>query len=142
MFSQNEFESVERDLVVRLAGLARRLGCRQFHLGKPKRFPQNNAEKNQINSAVSGLASSPTSRFFVPRVKGEAEEGVRRDGPKSLVIYRPGLLRRAYFEIVLFLLWELTCAKSCVFNSGAIGRTSLARRRPSQGGFLTLWTWG
>ncbi len=82
--------------MVRLAGLARRLGCRQFHLGKPKHFPQNNKEKKIQNySVVSGLASSPSSRFFVPRVKGEAEEGVRRDGPKSLVIYRPGLLRRA-----------------------------------------------
>ena len=42
---------------------------------------------------MSGFASHPRSNFFIPRIKGLAEEAVKRLDFARLVIYRPGLLR-------------------------------------------------
>ena len=42
---------------------------------------------------MSGFMSHPDSLFFVPRVKGEAEEALKAIRFRHLSIYRPGLLR-------------------------------------------------
>ncbi len=42
---------------------------------------------------MTGFASHPESRFFIPRIKGECENLVKELGFAQLVIYRPGLLR-------------------------------------------------
>lgn len=71
--SQAAFRAVDFDAVVALARWAKRAGARRFLL-------------------VSAMGADPHSRVFYNRVKGEAENAVRRDGPDSVVILQPGLL--------------------------------------------------
>lgn len=80
--SQAAFRRVDHDAVVALARWSRAAGARRFVL-------------------VSAMGADANSRFFYNRVKGEAEAGVRREGPASVVILRPGLLdgERAEFRL-------------------------------------------
>ncbi|XP_059087310.1 oxidoreductase HTATIP2-like isoform X2 [Tigriopus californicus] len=72
--SRAEFIQVERNLVYRIGQVLKRDGCEEFHL-------------------VTGFMSNSSSRFFIPRVKGESEDLVAALQFQRLVIYRPGLLR-------------------------------------------------
>jgi uncharacterized protein YbjT (DUF2867 family) len=47
------------------------------------------------------MGADARSRVFYNRVKGEAEDAVRREGPASVVVLRPGLLDgpRAEFRL-------------------------------------------
>ncbi|MCU0755391.1 MAG: NAD(P)H-binding protein [Xanthomonadales bacterium] len=71
--SQAAFRAVDFDAVVALARWAKRAGARRFLL-------------------VSAMGANARSRVFYNRVKGEAEDAVRREGPASVVILQPGLL--------------------------------------------------
>merc|ERR1711971_960976 len=73
--SKEEFESVERDLIINCAKLFKESETDiQFHL-------------------VSGFASNSNSWFYIPKIKGQCEDALMQMGLKSLFIYRPGLLR-------------------------------------------------
>jgi uncharacterized protein YbjT (DUF2867 family) len=80
--SQAAFRSVDFDAVVALARWAKTAQARRFLL-------------------VSAMGADARSRVFYNRVKGEAEDAVRRDGPASVVVLRPGLLDgpRAEFRL-------------------------------------------
>lgn len=71
--SQAAFRAVDFDAVVALARWARKARARRLLL-------------------VSAMGADAKSRVFYNRVKGEAEDAVRREGPASVVILRPGLL--------------------------------------------------
>lgn len=73
------FRAVDFDAVVAPARWARRAGARRFLL-------------------ISAMGADARSRIFYNRVKGEAEDAVRREGPASVVILRPGLLDGARSE--------------------------------------------
>lgn len=77
--SQAAFRAVDFDAVLALARWARRARARRFLL-------------------ISAMGADAQSRIFYNRVKGEAEDAVRRDGPASVVILRPGLLDGARSE--------------------------------------------
>jgi uncharacterized protein YbjT (DUF2867 family) len=77
--SQAAFRAVDFDAVLALARWARRARARRFLL-------------------ISAMGADAQSRVFYNRVKGEAEDAVRRDGPASVVILRPGLLDGARSE--------------------------------------------
>ncbi|XP_060108920.1 oxidoreductase HTATIP2-like [Heteronotia binoei] len=64
---------VDRDYVHHAAKLAKAGGCRHFIL-------------------LSGMGASPTSRFFLLQVKGEAELKVKAIGFDRYSIFRPALL--------------------------------------------------
>lgn len=80
--SQAAFRAVDFDAVVALARWAKAAQARRFVL-------------------VSAMGADAASRVFYNRVKGEAEDAVRRDGPASVVVLRPGLLDgpRAEFRL-------------------------------------------
>jgi uncharacterized protein YbjT (DUF2867 family) len=71
--SREAFLEVDRDLVLSLAGIARRLGARQALL-------------------VSSVGASAQSGNFYLRVKGEAERGLAALGFERVDCLRPGLL--------------------------------------------------
>lgn len=71
--SRAAFRSIDFDAVLALAQWSRAAGARRFIL-------------------VSAMGANANSRIFYNRVKGEAEIAVRREGPSSVVILRPGLL--------------------------------------------------
>lgn len=71
--SREAFRKVDFDYVVSFARFARRGGARRF-------------------AVVSSLGADRRSRVFYSRVKGEAEDALRRVGFESLVILRPSLL--------------------------------------------------
>jgi len=71
--SQERFAAVDRDLVLHLGGLARRLGARQAIL-------------------VSSVGADAGSRTFYLRIKGEAEQGLERLGFARMDLLRPSLL--------------------------------------------------
>ena len=71
--SEEAFRRVDRDYPRTLARLAHAQGARQFLL-------------------VSSAGANSRSRVFYNRVKGEAEEAVRRVGYKALTIARPSFL--------------------------------------------------
>ena len=70
---QKEFEFIERDLIVNCAQILKDSHCKHFHI-------------------VTGYASNPNSRFFIPRIKGECETKLEQLHFEKLFIYRPGLL--------------------------------------------------
>lgn len=72
--SKIQFEYVERDLIVNTATKLHFHGVLEFHL-------------------LSGFASNSKSWFFIPKIKGQCEEGLKAIGFPKLIIYRPGLLR-------------------------------------------------
>jgi uncharacterized protein YbjT (DUF2867 family) len=80
--SQEAFRAVDFDAVVALARWAKAAQARRFLL-------------------VSAMGADARSRVFYNRVKGEAEDAVRREGPASVVVLRPGLLDgpRAEFRL-------------------------------------------
>lgn len=71
--SREAFIAVDRELVLRLAGVARELGARRAIL-------------------VSSVGASRQSGNFYLRVKGEVEDELERSGFDRLDILRPGLL--------------------------------------------------
>jgi uncharacterized protein YbjT (DUF2867 family) len=71
--SQPEFYRVDFTYVVETARLARVSGARQFLM-------------------VSALGADPSSHIFYSRVKGEAEEAVKKLGYEGLQIFRPSFL--------------------------------------------------
>lgn len=71
--SREAFRRVDHDFVVESARLAAREGAKSYLL-------------------VSSAGASRRSPFFYPRVKAEAEEGVRAHGPASVVVLRPSQL--------------------------------------------------
>lgn len=71
--SREAFLEVDRDLVLSLAGIARRLGARQALM-------------------VSSVGASAQSGNFYLRVKGEAERGLAALGFERIDCLRPGLL--------------------------------------------------
>lgn len=71
--SQPEFHKVDFTYVVETARLARVSGARQLLL-------------------VSALGADPASSIFYSRVKGEAEEAVKKLGYAGLQIFRPSFL--------------------------------------------------
>jgi uncharacterized protein YbjT (DUF2867 family) len=71
--SRPEFYKVDFSYVVETARLALISGARQFLL-------------------VSALGADPSSNIFYSRVKGEAEEAVRKLGYRSLQIFHPSFL--------------------------------------------------
>lgn len=71
--SREAFRRVDHDFVLAFARFARRSGARRFVV-------------------ISSLGANRRSRVFYSRVKGEAEEALRRVGFESLVILRPSLL--------------------------------------------------
>ncbi|MFT3806248.1 NAD-dependent epimerase/dehydratase family protein [Arenimonas sp.] len=71
--SREAFIAVDRELVLRLAGIARDLGARRAIL-------------------VSSVGASRQSGNFYLRVKGEVEDEFERGGFERLDILRPGLL--------------------------------------------------
>jgi uncharacterized protein YbjT (DUF2867 family) len=77
--SREAFIAVDRELVMRLAGLSRKLGADNAIL-------------------VSSAGASRQSGNFYLRVKGEVEDGLESLGFKRLDILRPGLLRGARNE--------------------------------------------
>jgi len=80
--SQAAFRAVDFDAVLALARWARRARARRFLL-------------------VSAMGADARSRVFYNCVKGEAEDAVRREGPDSIVILRPGLLDGERAEVRL-----------------------------------------
>lgn len=80
--SQAAFREVDHDAVVALARWSRAADARRYLL-------------------VSAIGADAGSRVFYNRVKGEAEAAVRREGPASVVILRPGLLDGARAEFRL-----------------------------------------
>lgn len=80
--SQAAFRAVDFDAVLALARWAKAARARRFLL-------------------VSAIGADAASRVFYNRVKGEAEDAVRRGGPASVVVLRPGLLDgpRAEFRL-------------------------------------------
>lgn len=77
--SREAFLAVDRDLVLRLGEVARRLGARHAIL-------------------VSSVGASSQSGNFYLRVKGEAERGLAELGFERLDLLRPGLLLGARAE--------------------------------------------
>lgn len=77
--SREAFIAVDRELVLRLAKIARTLGARQAIL-------------------VSSVGASRQSGNFYLRVKGEAEDGLKAIGFERIDILRPGLLLGARNE--------------------------------------------
>jgi len=71
--SRPEFYKVDYTYVVETARLALISGARQFLF-------------------VSALGADPSSNIFYSRVKGEAEEAIRKLGYRSLQIFRPSFL--------------------------------------------------
>ena len=71
--SREAFIAVDRELVLRLAGLARKFGARQAIL-------------------VSSAGASRQSGNFYLRVKGEVEDGIEALGFDRVDLLRPGLL--------------------------------------------------
>lgn len=71
--SREAFVAVDRELVLRLAGIARSLGARQALL-------------------VSSVGASAQSGNFYLRVKGESERGLSALGFERIDLLRPGLL--------------------------------------------------
>lgn len=71
--NQAAFVAVDRDLVLKFAGIARALGARQAIL-------------------VSSVGASPRSGSFYLRVKSEAERGLAEQNFPRVDILRPGLL--------------------------------------------------
>ena len=71
--SREAFLDVDRDLVLRLGGIARHLGARQAVL-------------------VSSVGASAQSSQFYLRVKGEVERGLAELGFPRIDLVRPGLL--------------------------------------------------
>jgi uncharacterized protein YbjT (DUF2867 family) len=71
--SQEAFRRVDLDAVAEAAALASSGGARQLLL-------------------VTAAGASPTSRIFYNRVKGEAEEAVRRSGVPAVTVLRPSLI--------------------------------------------------
>jgi uncharacterized protein YbjT (DUF2867 family) len=71
--SRDAFRRVDFEYVLAFARYARRAGARRFIV-------------------VSALGADRRARMFYSRVKGEAEEALRRLGFESLVILRPSLL--------------------------------------------------
>ncbi len=71
--SQEAFAAIDRDLVLALAGIARRRGARQAIV-------------------VSSVGASATSSNFYLRVKGEMEVGIEALGFERVDFLQPGLL--------------------------------------------------
>jgi len=71
--SREAFIAIDRELVLRLAGLARKFGARQAIL-------------------VSSAGASRQSGNFYLRVKGEVEDGIESLGFERVDLLRPGLL--------------------------------------------------
>jgi len=71
--SQEVFRKVDLGYVEALARIAARHGAKQFLL-------------------VSAIGASPAARVFYSRVKGEAEEAVRKAGFAATHVFRPSLL--------------------------------------------------
>jgi len=71
--SQEAFYRVDHDYVTGLAQAAVRCGAKQFMV-------------------VSSIMAGPDSKNFYLRVKGEMEQSVRRDGPSTVLIFRPATL--------------------------------------------------
>lgn len=71
--SQEAFYRVDHDYVAGLARAAVRCGTKQFMV-------------------VSSIMANPNSKNFYLRVKGEMEQAVRRDGPPTILIFRPATL--------------------------------------------------
>jgi len=71
--SREAFIAIDRELVLRLAGLSRKLGARQAIL-------------------VSSAGASRQSGNFYLRVKGEVEDGIEAQGFARVDLLRPGLL--------------------------------------------------
>ncbi len=71
--SQAAFAAIDRDLVLALAGIARRHGARQAIV-------------------VSSVGAAPSSASFYLRVKGEMEAGVEKLGFERVDFLQPGLL--------------------------------------------------
>lgn len=80
--SQAAFRTIDFDAVLALARWSREAAARRFVL-------------------VSAMGAHAGSRVFYNRVKGEVEIAVRREGPASVVILRPGLLDGARAEFRL-----------------------------------------
>jgi len=71
--SQEAFYRVDHDYVAGLARAAVRCGTKQFMV-------------------VSSIMADPNSKNFYLRVKGETEQSVRRDGPPTILIFRPATM--------------------------------------------------
>lgn len=71
--SQAAFTRVDLDYPLEAARLAASAGASSFHL-------------------ISSLGADATSRVFYSRVKGLAEQGIRRSGIAHVSLYRPSLL--------------------------------------------------
>lgn len=80
--SQDAFRRIDFDAVLALAQWSRAAGARRFVL-------------------VSAMGAHAASRVFYNRVKGEVENAVRREGPSTVVVLRPGLLDGARSEFRL-----------------------------------------
>jgi uncharacterized protein YbjT (DUF2867 family) len=80
--SKAAFRSIDFDAVLALAQWSRAAGARRFVL-------------------VSAMGANADSRVFYNSVKGEVELAVRREGPPSVVVLRPGLLDGARPEFRL-----------------------------------------
>lgn len=71
--SQTAFAAIDRDLVLALAGIARRHGARQAIV-------------------VSSVGAAPASPNFYLRVKGEMEAGIEKLGFERVDLLQPGLV--------------------------------------------------
>lgn len=67
------FYKVDHDYVVKVAELAKKGGCDEFHL-------------------VSSQSANKDSLFYYQRTKAETEEDIKRMNFKRFVVYRPGFL--------------------------------------------------
>jgi uncharacterized protein YbjT (DUF2867 family) len=71
--TQDAFRKVDFDYPVRIAALTQHCGANQFLL-------------------VSALGANPHSRIFYNRIKGEAEEAIRKMSFNAFHVFRPSLL--------------------------------------------------
>src|ERR1017187_5583009 len=71
--SKENFEKVDHDAFVEFARIAKAHDARSLTL-------------------VSAMSANVSSMFFYSQVKGRTENDVKALGPRSLVIFRPGLL--------------------------------------------------
>ena len=67
---QDGFRKVDYDYIVNSAKIAKKQGCKQFHL-------------------VSSAGADKNSLLLYPKVKGESEEAISNLGFEKASIYRP-----------------------------------------------------